>query len=69
MIPPQTPPPHGRVHSIFPEKLCGRARHSRFRVLDLCIRFGKMISKICEGFNLGAVARLAVELLDRMILG
>jgi len=22
--------------------------------LDLCIRFGKMISKVCEGFNSGA---------------
>jgi hypothetical protein len=30
------------------------AGQRRFRFLDLCIRFGKIISKVCEGFNLGA---------------
>ena len=29
--------------------------HFRFRFLDLCIRFGKIISKVCEGFNSGAL--------------
>ena len=43
----RTPPP-------FPQKNSGGARHFRFRFLDLCIRFGKMISKVCEGFNSGA---------------
>ena len=60
----------------YPQKNCGGAHHFRFRsapflsftrrrVLDLCIRFGKMISKacpvgnlfsfgVCEGFNSGA---------------
>ncbi len=28
--------------------------HFRFRFLDLCIRFGKIISKVCEDFNSGA---------------
>jgi hypothetical protein len=37
----------------FPQKNSGGA-HQRFRFLDLCIRFGKMISKVCEGFNSGA---------------
>ena len=32
----------------------GGAHHFRFRFLDLCIRFGKIISKVCEGFNSGA---------------
>jgi hypothetical protein len=31
-----------------------RGGQVRFRFLDLCIRFGKMISKVREGFNLGA---------------
>ena len=31
-----------------------RGGYVRFRFLDLCIRFGKMISKVCEGFNSGA---------------
>jgi hypothetical protein len=30
------------------------AGQRRFRFLDLCIRFGKIISKVCEGFNSGA---------------
>ncbi|MBI2278701.1 MAG: hypothetical protein HYU81_01395 [Candidatus Brennerbacteria bacterium] len=38
----------------LPQKNCGGAHHFRFRFLDLCIRFGKMISKVCEGFNSGA---------------
>ena len=60
----------------YPKKNSGGAHHFRFRsapfrsftrrrVLDLCIRFGKMISKacpvgnlfsfgVCEGFNSGA---------------
>ena len=39
-----------------PERSAERneAVHFRFRFLDLCIRFGKMISKVCEGFNSGA---------------
>src|SRR3989338_7382104 len=47
------------------QKNSGGARHFRFRFLDLCIRFGKIISKacpvgnlfsfgVCEGFNSGA---------------
>ncbi len=32
-----------------------RGGYVRFRFLDLCIRFGKMISKVCEGFNSGAI--------------
>jgi len=43
----------------------GGTHHFRFRFLDLCIRFGKIISKacpvgnlfsfgVCEGFNSGA---------------
>ena len=31
-----------------------RGGQVRFRFLDLCIRFGKIISKVCEGFNSGA---------------
>jgi len=31
-----------------------RGGYVRFRFLDLCIRFGKMISKVCESFNSGA---------------
>ena len=42
-----TPPP-------LPQKNSGGAHHFRFRFLDLCIRFGKIISKVCEGFNSGA---------------
>ena len=38
----------------YPQKNSGGAHHFKFRFLDLCIRFGKMISKVCEGFNLGA---------------
>jgi len=38
----------------LPQKNSGGAHHFRFRFLDLCIRFGKMISKVCEGFNSGA---------------
>ena len=38
----------------LPQKNSGGARHFRFRFLDLCIRFGKIISKVCEGFNSGA---------------
>ena len=38
----------------YPQKNCGGAHHFRFRFLDLCIRFGKIISKVCEGFNSGA---------------
>ena len=38
----------------YPQKNSGGAHHFRFRFLDLCIRFGKMISKVCEGFNSGA---------------
>ena len=59
--------PRGRVHrpaSFTPEN-SGGAHHFRFRFLDLCIRFGKIISKacpvgnlfsfgVCESFNSGA---------------
>ena len=49
----------------LPQKNTGGAHHFRFRFLDLCIRFGKIISKacpvgnlfsfgVCEGFNSGA---------------
>jgi len=38
----------------LPQKNSGGAYHFRFRFLDLCIRFGKIISKVCEGFNSGA---------------
>src|SRR3989304_9532975 len=49
----------------LPQKNSGGAHHFRFLFLDLCIRFGKIISKacpvgnlfsfgVCEGFNLGA---------------
>ena len=34
-----------------------RGGQVRFRFLDLCIRFGKMISKVCGDFNSGALAR------------
>jgi hypothetical protein len=30
---------------------------SKYDFLDLCIRFGKMISKVCEGFNSGAMKK------------
>jgi len=36
------------------QKNSGGAHHFRFRFLDLCIRFGKIISKVWEGFNSGA---------------
>jgi len=29
-------------------------RQVKFRFLDLWIKFGKIISKVCEGFNSGA---------------
>jgi len=51
----------------YPQKNSGGAHHFRFRFLDLCIKFGKIISKacpvgpalagffgVCEGFNSGA---------------
>jgi hypothetical protein len=38
----------------LPQKNSGGAHHFRFHFLDLCIRFGKIISKVCEGFNSGA---------------
>ena len=49
------------------------SRQRRFRFLDLCIRFGKMISKacpvgnlfsfgVCEGFNSGAKLYVATVL-------
>ena len=49
----------------LPQKNSGGAYHFRFRFLDLCIRFGKIISKacpvgnlfsfgVCDGFNSGA---------------
>ena len=38
----------------LPQKNSGGAHHFRFRFLDLCIRFGKIISKVCGGFNSGA---------------
>src|SRR3990167_10519726 len=38
----------------LPQKNSGGAHYFRFRFLDLCIRFGKIISKVCEGFNSGA---------------
>ena len=43
-------------NSAAPERSAERseAGQCRFRFLDLCIRFGKMISKVCEGFNSGA---------------
>ncbi|OGY43050.1 MAG: hypothetical protein A2729_03730 [Candidatus Buchananbacteria bacterium RIFCSPHIGHO2_01_FULL_39_14] len=44
-------------NSAAPERPAERseAGQCRFHFLDLCIRFGKMISKICEGFNSGAI--------------
>ena len=38
----------------LPQKNSGGAHHFRFRFLDLCIRFGKIIPKVFEGFNSGA---------------
>src|SRR3989344_3557312 len=38
----------------LPQKNSGGGPHFRFRFFDLCIRFCKMISKVCEGFNSGA---------------
>ena len=34
-------------------------RQVRFRFLDLWIKFGKIISKVCEGFNSGAKNKIA----------
>jgi len=44
-------------NSAAPERSAERSEavHFRFRFLDLCIRFGKMISIVCEGFNSGAL--------------
>ena len=39
-----------------------RGGYVRFRFLDLCIRFGKMISKVCEGFNSGALIEIEQEI-------
>jgi len=43
-------------NSAAPERSAERseAGQCRFLFLDLCIRFGKIISKVCEGFNSGA---------------
>ena len=43
-------------NSAAPERSAERSEvgQCRFRFLDLCIRFGKTISKVCEGFNSGA---------------
>jgi hypothetical protein len=51
-------------NSAAPERSAERseATHFRFRFLDLCIRFGKMISKVCEGFNSGAIQKPSVLL-------
>jgi len=35
------------------------AGQRRFRFLDLCIRFGKIISKVCDGFDSGARIKTA----------
>jgi len=40
-----------------------RGGYVRFRFLDLCIRFGKIISKVCEGFNSGAKEKTPTKLL------
>src|SRR3989344_4181368 len=40
----------------------GWLAHFRFLFLDLCIRFGKMISKVCEGFNSGAMIEIEQEI-------
>src|SRR3989338_8884029 len=42
----------------LPQKNSGGAHHFRFRFLDLCIIFGKIISKVCEWFNSGASSKL-----------
>src|SRR3989344_1620349 len=42
----------------LPQKNSGGAHHFRFRFLDLCIIFGKIISKVCEGVNSGASSKL-----------
>jgi len=49
----------------LPQKNSGGAHHFRFRFLDLCIRFGKIISKVCGGFNSGAKLYV-VSLLPRI---
>jgi len=46
----------------------GGAHHFRFRFLDLCIRFGKIISKVCEGFNSGAMKKLFQDHLDTLLI-
>ena len=53
---PSPPPRAGEsvVPPPLPQKNSGGAHHLRFRFLDLCIGFGKIISKVCEGFNSGA---------------
>jgi len=40
------------------------AGQRRFRFLDLCIRFGKIISKVCEGFNSGAMNKEKINTLE-----
>src|SRR3972149_3772777 len=54
--PPSPPPRAGEsvAPPPLPQKNSGGAVHFRFRFLDLCIIFGKIISKVCEGFNSGA---------------
>src|SRR3989344_4198753 len=51
-------PPLRAGESVAPpplsQKNSGGGHHLRFRFLDLCIRFGKIISKVWEGFNSGA---------------
>ena len=42
-------------HTFSPQNNSGGAHHFRFRFLDLCMRFGKIISKVCEGFNSGVL--------------
>src|SRR3989338_8284435 len=67
--PPSPPPRAGETVAPppLPQKNSGGAHHLRFRLLDLCIRFGKIISRacpvgsrsdsfgVCEGFNSGAM--------------
>src|SRR3989338_11381391 len=38
----------------LPQKNSSGAHHFRFRFLDLCIRFGKIISRVCCWFLSGA---------------
>src|SRR3989344_6673003 len=37
----------------LPQKNSGGGHHFRFRFFGFCIIFGKIISKVCEGVNLG----------------